>query len=188
MLVPVPKKITVYTDSREKIPLLFPETIRYFPERTAKTGRLIQVVNERKKLSEGDYCLAKWPDKALVERKGSLEELSANLLSVDYKRFSSALDRLSQAAEVPILLVDCGPGELWRPSYYCPEPGVILDSLYRELAIRGIRFLWVGPCKTTKARRMLGEHVLRMMLCYAIGNPEKNVQEIVPENLTTGYD
>lgn len=169
---PIPKTITVIIDSREQIPLLFPENILYYPDRSPDS-RQIRIKTKVSKVDAGDYCLQPWYkvlDKhpCLIERKGANTELHQNLLTKDYKRFTAALDRLVSYCRHPYLLLDVAIADFWTIKEHCPNPERVWDCLIREVSSRGINLLWGCNAKHATSRRILGEQCLRILLSHAL--------------------
>lgn len=169
-----PKSVTVVVDSREKYPLLFPETLVWHPDRAVGSGSRVRVRVDVRKLDHGDYLLAKWPGVAIVERKASLEELCQNLLTDDFARFTHALDRLRAGCRFPYVLVEEGPSSLLTPSHNCQCPARVMDAFYAACARRGIGVWMVGRHTTPDSRRKLGEHVVRLLLGHALHSSKES--------------
>lgn len=157
-----PRQITVLVDNRERIPLLFPKNLVWHPTRGGK-GHLVKVVEKSTKILTGDYCLGGYKSGAVIERKGSLRELHQNLLTKDYRRFLSAIERLAEC-QFPYLLLDMTPGDLATVSEYVPDPSRVVDALMRIVAKYHLRLLFAGNCKYPLSRRRLGEQCLRIMM------------------------
>lgn len=154
------REITVLVDTREKLPILFPETLVIRGK-----GRIVTV--RRKTLRVGDYKLQGAERQVVVERKGSLPEIAKNMLdSNDRIRQFAAFDRLAAAAEYPILLLERTPGHLLRPSTYAPDPGRAVDALLEATMSRGIHLWLVGQCSLAAKRRLVGELLLRAMVVF----------------------
>lgn len=163
-----PTRVTVLRDTREKKThgLLFPDTLLWHPVRGGRPRRLI-VRTKDAELETGDYALEGHEHVCLVEKKGSLGELTKNLLSRDYQRAIAAFERLSTACRCPYLLICAGAGDLHRPTKYAPNPAATLDALAVVVARYGLRLLHVGQTRMPGPRRRAGEIVLRLMLAHA---------------------
>lgn len=162
----IPTSVTVLVDSREKFPLLFPQTVKYYQDRGHY--HLIRVEVETRTLHAGDYALAGYDDEVLFERKGSMQELLNNLFTVDRRRCTAAFLKLVEGCEVPYLLLDFPLGDMFKPTPYVVDPPRVLDALLDLSRSFGLRLLWAGNCKTASRRRELGELVLRVMLSHAL--------------------
>lgn len=152
------RQIEIVIDSREKVPLLFPATLR-----VNDVGRVL--ATSRSTLQTGDYSLAGSPTGCVVERKGSISEIASNLLSPDKARQLRAFDRLASCA-CPILVVEQAPSDFLRPSKYVPDPAAALDALLSALLPRRIAFWPVGNCAAPTRRRLLGELLAHVMVCW----------------------
>lgn len=163
---PFPRQVTVLVDSREKNPVLFPETIvmhmgghRY----------MVRVKTRIKKMDAGDYAVLGQTRRVLIERKGHLNELHQNLCTKDTDRFYRALTRFMEATQKPILLLDMTPADACRPTQYVEDPGAVMDRFYEMIANEDVRLIFAGSCKHPTTRRMLGEQLLRIMLWEIYG-------------------
>ena len=157
--------VMVLVDDREKYPLLFPSSVTYYPWRDAREGVLVDVEVTSTTLSVGDYMLMN--DRAcIIERKGNLQELFHNVMTRDYKRFTSALDRLSEACEFPYLLLEETVAGLLTVAKDLECPEVVVDSFLREIALRNISLLLVGKTESIGGRTRLGEFALRILLSH----------------------
>ncbi|HCT51577.1 MAG TPA: hypothetical protein DF712_03875, partial [Balneola sp.] len=94
----------------------------------------------KEQLETGDYQLQEDPMGTVIERKGSLSELSKNCITKDNKRFLSALDRLAEARN-PILMAEGTPTNFLRPQRYVEKPEIVLDCLLKFLQERKIQLL-----------------------------------------------
>lgn len=150
------KTITILQDTREKKPLMFPETVKL-------RGRRYSVKVKKARLDAGDYKL-EGSDDVIVERKASIRELHQNLATYDKRRMKKALNKLTKAAKRPILFVEGTLSELFQESKYCPDPPTIVQKLFDECTARGIPVWFVGRCAYPAKRRKAGELVLRALL------------------------
>jgi len=164
-----PNKVVVLVDDREKKPILFPKTIEWFSERGGE-GHLIQVVTKKVRLPEGDYALKGYDDVAIIERKGSLEEIAQNMLTGDYARATSAFQRLVEACEFPYLLIDCPINKLFD-SPWVEQPDRAIQALFQFAAEKGLRILVGGHSIRPVARRQLGKLCLTLLLTHAMIEP-----------------
>lgn len=163
-----PKSIEIKVDTREKCPLLFPANLEWHRDRGLDSGHLIKIKVKEAKLDYGDYLLSNWPSCAVIERKGSLDELNQNLLSDDFTRFTSALRRMCENCRHPYLLLDASVTALWTPTQYCTSPERVWDALCSILGTFNVRLLWGSNAKHAGPRRILGEQVLRILLAHAL--------------------
>jgi ERCC4-type nuclease len=169
-----PTSVTVLIDANEQKPLLFPRSIMYYGNCGSRSGQRVRVQTKRKRLETGDYTLVGSEPLVLIERKGSIVELVSNFLTADRARALSAFDRLSAACEVPILLLEGSPSDLWSQ---CSVDRVLgrgleieraLDELCRIVVGNGLRLLWTGRCKTPTSRRHLGAFIVHLLLTYTL--------------------
>lgn len=165
-MVNLPKKVTVLVDSREKLPLIFPENVRVAARRD-RTPQLIRVTTQSERLETGDYTLRGTASRVIVERKGSFGELSQNLMTKDRARAFAALTRLAAETTNPYLLLDMGGPHLWTPNEYCGDTGLVFDELFRVLGTLRIRPLFWGFPQTLGGRRAAGELALRLLIYHS---------------------
>lgn len=173
-------KVTVIVDTREQRPLLFPDTLMWYSKRSGD-GVQYQVVVKRKCLKTADYALEGWEREVLVERKGSLKELHANLFSTDKARSDRSFERLAESTKNPYLLLDMSPSQFWKPNRWANEPARIFDALMYLTTRLNIRVWFSGPCKIHSTRRVLGEQMIRMMMAHAFRNEinENAIEDIL---------
>jgi hypothetical protein len=180
---PIPTTLTVVVDSREKIPILFPATLTWCPDRSAKTQEII-VKTRTDKLFAGDYCL-EFPEgtyhdrTCTVERKGSASEIYNNLFTKDWDRCSRAFRRLSQIrssvnpwSSSHYLLVEPSLAKIrkWEQDNSMPD-GIMLDRLAHVASLFDLH-LWMAPgYSMPAARRRLGELMIRLMLGHIFHPP-----------------
>ena len=145
--------LKVYQDTREKRPLMFPETIEL-------GGRLYTVEVIKKELVTGDYLLDPEAPAAMIERKGSIDELYQNLFTKDRARFFRSLERIKDSPAVCYLLLDF---RWWSCE---PRKGTvdeILDALWDVVVRFDLRPLAMGDYPQPAARRQYGGQLLRLL-------------------------
>ncbi len=177
-------KTVVTIDRNEQKALRFSKTIKWYKGRGA-TGQTVIVRTERKVLPAGDYCLKGEAESCLIERKGSLQELSQNLLSEDYTRAMDAFQRLSDTTANPYLVVECAAAELRTPTRWCQEPARIVDSLCGLMERFGFRLILCGKCVDVKQKRTVGDLMLRLMLAHAYQQEVDTTCDTVIAKLTS---
>lgn len=178
-------KVTVTIDRNEKRPLRFPKTIRWYPSRGAK-GQQVLVRTQTKVLPAGDYALAGFEDRCIIERKGSLRELAQNLLSDDWARANRAFGKLSLATANPYLMLECTPAELRKAEQWVQEPARVIDALAALIERFGFRLLLCGSVKTVQQKQTVGELMLRLMLAHAYHKEEDYTQcDMVIEKMSS---
>lgn len=145
------------------------------------------VRTQRKVLPAGDYALAGFEDRCIIERKGSLKELAQNLLSDDWERANRAFGKLASATENPYLMLECTPAELRTAERYVQEPERVVDALAALIERFGFRLLLCGSVKTVQQKRTVGELMTRLMLAHAYHKVEDYEEcDTVIERLSLG--
>jgi hypothetical protein len=167
----------VVVDSREKVPILFPETISWHPDRT-RTECLIAVKTRKDALFAGDYCL-EFPDgtrhdrTCTIERKGSPSEIYSNLFTNDWRRAAKAFERLSRIKSLSpyngahYLLIEPSQANLRTfEKEHDLQEGVLTDRILQVAARFGLNIWWAPHHTLPSARRRLGELMIRTMLAH----------------------
>ena len=127
------------------------------PEKKMVTVELHTV---RQKLKTGDYVLSGSESTCIIERKGSLLEISKNLFDKkDRERFVRELVRLREETTHPVLVLEGSPAQLLDSR----EGSIAVDALIRLLQEYGCELLLL-PSGITKHRRALGEWVARLLI------------------------
>lgn len=161
------KVLGVLVDSREKYPILFPETTTFFNDRSYNcVPEEYRVKIVEKSMEVGDYALEGFESECVIERKGSVGELHSNLHGKDYARFTRAISRLAECSH-PILLLDFTPAQFFRTSKYSGNTRQVFDSFFRVVLKHGLHLWWAGGCGHPRVRRILGEQLLHAMLVVA---------------------
>lgn len=172
---PPPKSFTVLVDTRERYPFLFPSSVVWYPYCTASLGYTVEIKTKREELSFGDYCLEGHEHVVCIEKKGSLSELTGNLLTKDRNRAVRAFQRLADAVQHPYLFLEMGMAELFpaRPSDYEGNPELILDSLFDILHKLKIGCHLVGKPRSNPARRRVGTYAIHLLLNAVLRHSDK---------------
>ena len=158
------REYTILVDEREKKPFTFPEHIVCLDptkEPWAQRGVTIRLRTQKRTLKTGDYAID--GSNCVVERKGSIDEITQNLLTQDgRRRFSDCCKRLRDTTSRPLLLLE---GLVGMPEVKAgkPHPGLAVDSLLRILQEHGIG-LMVLPTGTPAQRRAAGEWTARWLI------------------------
>ena len=162
----IPNKVTVLVDSREKRPPKFPANIRYVDD----FGRthLIHIHTESAKLDAGDYLLKEYPDACIIERKGSVREICQNMLSHDRKRMRAAIVRLSEACQMPLLLMETSIRSFFPNDPADFHPTEALDELLRLCLIRGVSIIMAGSSRAILTRRKLAAFIVHTLVSAAL--------------------
>ena len=120
----------------------------------------VELHTVRQKLPTGDYVLSGSESTCIVERKGSLLEISKNLFDrKDRQRFIRELVRLKEETSHPVLVLEGSPAQLLESH----EGSIAVDALIRLLQEYGVELLLL-PSGITKHRRALGEWVARLLI------------------------
>ena len=161
------REYVILQDTREKKPLLFPETLTFLDDTKPPWFRRpvrVRLRVEKFPLKTGDYCLLGYEKVGLVERKGSLREVAGYCLTKDgCRRFASQVDRLKEESALPYLLLEGTPLDLLRATKYVENPGLAMDSFQRFLLKKEIPLILL-PAATTTARKSVGEWVARLLI------------------------
>jgi ERCC4-type nuclease len=165
------REYVILRDTREKKPLIFPETLVMLDDTKPPWFRRSITVRLRVEdypLKTGDYCLLGYEKVCLVERKGSLREVAGYCITKDgCRRFTSQVERLKEEAALPYLLMEGTPIDLLRPTLHVEKPGQAMDSFQRFLLKNEIPLILL-PAATTTARKAVGEWVARLMINGAL--------------------
>lgn len=157
------RKFCIIQDTREKLPLLLPKRMVMLDDtRPAQEKKMVTVElhTVRQKLPTGDYVLSGSESTCIVERKGSLLEISKNLFDrKDRERFVRELVRLKEETSHPVLVLEGSPAQLLESH----EGSIAVDALIRLLQEYGVELLLL-PSGITKHRRALGEWVARLLI------------------------
>ena len=162
-----PTSITVLVDTREQRPLLFPANIKVW-EYGGKP-QLVKIKTKRIGLATADYALQGHEATALVERKGSLDELGKNLTSPDRRRQFAEFIRLRDTTANALIVIDENPVRLLDVTERS-NPDMVLTELFSAMNRHDLRLMVVGGTKTTTGRRKLGEFVVRWLLSICYGD------------------
>jgi len=137
----------VYIDTREK-PKAIEKIVAYFD----KQG----IQHESKALKTGDYML-EGQERLVVDRKQSLQELSANLLSRDRARFYREVKRARAEGIKLIILCEHGRDikriedvKNWKNPYGKVTGKALMDAIYRCSIAYGVEFLFCEKRNTGK--------------------------------------
>jgi len=120
----------------------------------------VELHTVRQKLPTGDYVLSGSESECIIERKGSLLEISKNCFDrKDRQRFIRELVRLKEETSHPVLVLEGSPAQLLESH----EGSIAVDALIRLLQEYGVELLLL-PSGITKHRRALGEWVARLLI------------------------
>ena len=158
------KEYTILVDEREKKPLTFPEYIVCLnpgKDPCHQTGTTVRLITQKRTMKTGDYKIDGHP--ALLERKGSISEISQNLLTHEgRRRFTECCRRLRDESPCPAVMLE---GLVIMPEVIAgkPHPGLAIDALLRILNEYRIQLL-VLPTSTAGQRRAAGEWTARWLI------------------------
>lgn len=166
----IPNVITVQKDTREQIPLLFPDMIMIGHPELTHLSLPIAVKQEKTKLDFGDYRLAEYPTICVIERKASQLEIYKNMNeSLDRIRQAKAFRRLSTGCKYPYLLVEASAGELLSSNSLVKQPELVCHRLALALAKYNLRLLFIPwKSRSLDVRRKVGTLALHLMLGCAL--------------------
>lgn len=166
----IPNLVTVQIDSREQIPLLFPDIIQVGDPELTYNSLPVAVKVEKVKLDFGDYRLKEYPDICVVERKASQLELYKNLNeSHDRIRQAKAFRKLTSGCKYPYIMVEATPGELLSTNQRVKKPELVCHRLALAIAKYDLRLLFIPwKSRNSDTRRKVGTLLLHLMLGCAI--------------------
>lgn len=165
----IPRRLTVLIDKREKLPITFPASLKFWPDRGLRPV-FIPVSTKKVTMKAGDYALKGFERTCIIERKGSVRELHNNLLTKDWARCKKAFDRLTVETANPYLLMEIPTPDFLRVTKDVPNPERVFDILARLVRSYHLRLWFAGNCKHPRTRRALGEQMIRVMLAHAMGS------------------
>lgn len=165
----IPRRLTVLIDKREKLPITFPASLKFWPDRGLRPV-FVPVSTKKVTMKAGDYALKGFEDTCLIERKGSVRELHNNLLTKDWARCQRAFNKLYLATTHPCLLLEIPTSDFLRVTKEVPNPERVFDILTRVVRKYGFQLWFAGNCKHPRTRRALGEQMIRVMLAHAMGS------------------
>jgi ERCC4-type nuclease len=162
------RRLTVLIDTREKLPITFPASLKFWPDKGLRPV-FIPVSTKKVTMKTGDYALKGFEDTCIIERKGSVRELHNNLLTKDWSRCQEAFKRLARATDYPYLLLEIPSPDFLKVTKDVPNPERVFDILTRLVHKYDFRLWFAGNCKHPRTRRALGEQMIRVMLAHALG-------------------
>lgn len=181
-----PTTAVIVVDDREKKPLPFPSYLPIWDPRSppGKPRKLtIHIIEEQRTLTTGDYILGSAPAACGIERKGSLDELRANLATTTgRRRFLDCLKRLTDTFQNPILFLEGTPLELARTIRGPHTDAVVTrDLLTAALSSYPKVSLLMLPCGTIPQRAAAAEWVASLLIFGGLfGPPQEPTDVSVP--------
>lgn len=146
----------IIIDTREKRRLLFPDNL-------VIGNRTFSVVKTEKQLDIGDYQLDFPNPAAIIERKGSIDELHQNLFTKDRVRFCKALERVKAAGIICYLFLDF---EWWNSVPRKGDSDTIMDALWDVVVRYDLRPLSWGDHPHAANRRKVGGYLMRLLWAH----------------------
>lgn len=158
------RRVIIEVDAREQEPLLFPDHLVWAREPYRR--EIIRLETVRRELPYGDYRLARYPRKGVIERKAGLDELAHNLLTADRERFHRAWARFVTGCEHPILLLEgsFALDKLHAPTKCMTSEDVRSAVCRLMLEVPRLIVLWSGRHRSVAARTRLGAEAVRLLL------------------------
>lgn len=167
-----PRSLVVLRDTRENLPLKFPEVISLY-----ENGRevVVPVKTEKRTLVTADYTVEQIPSwepaygvgkgrLCLLEKKRGCQEVWQNICSPDSCRFRRMMGRLVREAKRPLLLILADPLEFTKPTTYCPDPEKALVGLMKLCAGYRVGYMIVREPTSVAGHLALGGMVLQWMI------------------------
>ncbi len=151
-----PKSLTILVDSREQRPLPIPASTpkpRDSKNYRPFAGRVL-IKTKPACMEHGDYAIKGFEHACLVERKGSLEEIWANLFTGDWARQQKAFRGMVAVTKNPILLLDFP----WTDSIYSRggrgkiDPDIVWSRLAGVAIDYNLTIIGGGVSRTKKDR------------------------------------
>jgi len=164
IIVP-PSEIEVVRDLREKDKALFPTSLPWKDDRGNEKVLKVKVTDEI--LTTGDYLIRGYESVALIERKGSIQEIRDNLYTADRHRFRRCIARLVEECKYPYFLITVPFNKLTDPKYGDQNYGEVVDATCRWVHRHGLRLLWLPFESSVASRKKVGELILRILWNHA---------------------
>lgn len=165
------RSFTILVDAREKKPLTIPRTLVMLnPAQTPCNNRGITcfVTPKILTLKTADYVCAEAPRAVGIERKHSIRELQANILTPHGRKlFVKALDRMADTFSHPYVILEGDPSRLYQATEEVPEPGQVIHGLFSLLQERSISLMLL-PNMTQVQRRAIGFWVTHLLVAGAL--------------------
>ena len=159
---------SIAVDTRERKPLPLPTYLPMMIDPIRRTHCTVAVKGVPMKLETADYLCLEAPEAVVIERKGSLDEISKNVLTkAGRRRFIAELERLQDCAKWPYLLFEGTPATLARPTKRNPNPHLGTDALLELLLGYNVPMILL-PSGSPASRRRVGEYAARLLIRGAI--------------------
>lgn len=158
---------TILIDEREKHPLSFPDHLVVWDSSSpalAPRPTTIRLTTRTTRLPTGDYLLEGFERAAIAERKGSLQELHANLCTPQGRRkFTAELVRLRNECEKPLVLLEGDPLSLSTARLPPIAPPLVRDILLHTLDEYNVPLMLL-PTSSVSARRVAAEWLAALLI------------------------
>jgi hypothetical protein len=119
-------------------------------------------------MKKGDYFLDGFPHATVIERKGSIDEITTNVFN-SHRRdlFIEELEYLKARSAHPVLLCEGSPRTILTQGHSKTPAGVALDGLLDLLHRYGIT-LFLLASESRPARAAMGEFAARLLIRGAL--------------------
>lgn len=141
--------------------LVFPEVIAWWDGERKHSIKVETRYPDH--LVTGDYAIEGFERVTLLETKRSMRELFNNYFTNDHRRSNNAISRLAIECEYPYLCLDFTILEAMAPSHYVKDPQKVLDTMYQDVAGKGIRLVWMSCGSSPNLRSFVGKQMLHLM-------------------------
>jgi hypothetical protein len=167
-------RYTIATDTREKKPLRFPPFLPTLIDALGRTHTTVQVQTVKRTMETADYHVVGFEHAVVIERKGSLDEISKNVLTRRGRmNFIAELERLQARCWRPYLLFEGSATTLARPTKRNPSPHLGTDGLIDLLLAYNVPLLLL-PSGSDTQRLRVGELAARLLIRGAILQEDYN--------------
>jgi ERCC4-type nuclease len=172
------RTFTLVWDSREKLPLRFPNTLRVLdPHRPCPPKSYVVILRHEKQrldehhaqLSKGDYFLDGFADKVVIERKRGIDELAMNCIRTKRRRqrIIDEMKYLRDKCAYPVWFVEGSPTTLLGGTRRTKDAELAIDAL-TGLLYRHTIPMWLVNTSTPATRLAAGEMAARLLLRGAL--------------------
>ena len=170
-------RFVIVRDNREKKPLIFPRSLVTLvrPKPLTFTTVLLGLRKERldkyhADMKKGDYYLEGFPHCTVIERKGSIDEVTTNVFTTHRRKlFIEELAYLRDRCADPILLFEGSTQTVITQGFSKTPAGVAFDGLLDLLHEYKMRWFLL-PSDSKGSRLATGEVAARLLLRGAINH------------------
>jgi ERCC4-type nuclease len=170
------REYTILIDEREKKPLRFPAHLPLWDDHSPATAAVkttVRLHTRTTRLLTGDYQLEGYPHTVICERKGSLDELSTNLLTPNGRRkFIAELVRLREECLRPVILLEGTPLSLMDTQRAGSDAIVARDALLRACLEYNVQLLLV-PSSTSAHRDAAAIWLASLLISASFTTPTR---------------